>query len=634
MNYWTQSPKNIYVAAHRGWRTKYPENTMESFRAAEALGVDQLELDVRVTKDDELVVIHDPTVDRTTDGTGLVREKTLAELKALDAGIFKGEEFRGCKIPTFIEFMEFIKDHPTMTLDVELKERPSEIEESRSYELCDRVLNIIDDYGFTDRVVINTWSGKLHEYIYKKYGKKYRLHSYYPKSCLGEIELEPYAFPYCCCMFAQEEGLRNKAVPMATKQEFDINGALQQGVSIDLSSVATITDFEIQNTKAASVRAAESGNILLKDGTIDGATGYSVHVDNNNTNTVTLEGVTITNSGTYGLANVDKGPVVAKDVTIVDSGSAAIQLGNGSTITTDTVTISGGTQGIEANGGILAKAEDAETGVTISDVTEYGIYNKSNTSTVQDVKISSGENGIGCLTGTLNAKNIDVKVTTSGIHMIDGTVKTDAVTITGGTAGITGVAGTVESATESVYGVTVSGVNYGIDNASGTFTVKGVDITGGTYGVRNTGGQLMVGNTQIANSGVNGIRSTSGTLNLDNVTVKNITKSAGDAHGVMIMGGTVNISAVNDSTNGLVVNNTTGHGIAITKGTLLGGPVSVTNGSRYGVYATSGIDITDVVINNCKIAVGVKNATVKINGVSKTVGNTTTSYNMSDFTSN
>ena len=90
MNYWTQSPKNIYVAAHRGWRTKYPENTMESFRAAEALGVDQLELDVRVTKDDELVVIHDPTVDRTTDGTGLVREKTLTELKALDAGIFKG----------------------------------------------------------------------------------------------------------------------------------------------------------------------------------------------------------------------------------------------------------------------------------------------------------------------------------------------------------------------------------------------------------------------------------------------------------------------------------------------------------------------------------------------------------------
>lgn len=222
MNYWTQSPQNIYVAAHRGWRTAYPENTMESFCAAEALGVDQLEMDVRVTKDNELVIIHDPTVDRTTNGTGLVCEKTLEELKALDAGIFKGEEFKGCKIPTFLEFMDWIKDHPTMTLDVELKEYPTEGHEAIAYDVCDRVLKILDDYGFADRVVINTWSGKLHEYINKKYGKKYRLHSYFPISCLGEVEIDPYSYPYCCCMFAQdEEGQRLKGVPMATREEFD-----------------------------------------------------------------------------------------------------------------------------------------------------------------------------------------------------------------------------------------------------------------------------------------------------------------------------------------------------------------------------------------------------------------------------
>lgn len=215
MNYWTQNPKNIYVAAHRGWCDKYPENTMEAFKAAEALGVDQIEIDVRVTKDDELVIIHDATVDRTTNGTGLVCEKTLAELKALDAGSHKGEEFKGCQIPTYIEFMDWIKDHPTMTLDVELKEYPTEGHEEISYEVCDRVLKILDDYGYTDRVVINTWSGKLHEYIYEKYGKKYRLHSYYPQRCLGEVEVEPYSYPYCCCMFAQEKG------PMATKEEFD-----------------------------------------------------------------------------------------------------------------------------------------------------------------------------------------------------------------------------------------------------------------------------------------------------------------------------------------------------------------------------------------------------------------------------
>ena len=223
MNYWTQSPKNIYVAAHRGWPAKYPENTMESFKAATELGVDQLELDVRVTKDNELVIIHDATVDRTTNATGLVCEYTLAELKALDAGSHMGEQFKDCKIPTFIEFMDYIKDHPTMTLDVELKEYPTEGHEAIAYDVCDRVLKIIDDYDFTDRVVINTWSGKLHEYIYGKYGKKYRLHSYYPVKHLGELTEDPYAYPYCCCMFTTKEG--DQKEPIATKEECDAMAA-------------------------------------------------------------------------------------------------------------------------------------------------------------------------------------------------------------------------------------------------------------------------------------------------------------------------------------------------------------------------------------------------------------------------
>ena len=86
MNYWTQSEKNIYVAAHRGASASHPENTMEAFRAAIEMGVDQIETDVRITADGELVLIHDATVDRTTNGTGKVAQMTLAELKALDAG--------------------------------------------------------------------------------------------------------------------------------------------------------------------------------------------------------------------------------------------------------------------------------------------------------------------------------------------------------------------------------------------------------------------------------------------------------------------------------------------------------------------------------------------------------------------
>ncbi len=162
MNYWTQSKQNIFVAAHRGWSAKYPENTMEAFRAAAEAGVDQIETDIRITKDGELVLMHDAAVDRTTNGTGLVREKTLAEIRALDAGSWKGAEFAGYKVPTLKEFMDYIATLPEMTIDFELKEYPVEGRDEISYEVCDRVLKMIDEYGFTDRCVVNTFSGKLH----------------------------------------------------------------------------------------------------------------------------------------------------------------------------------------------------------------------------------------------------------------------------------------------------------------------------------------------------------------------------------------------------------------------------------------------------------------------------------------
>ena len=138
MNYWTQSRNNIYVAAHRGWCAKYPENTMAAFRAAMEIGVDQIETDVRVSRDGELVLIHDATVDRTTNGKGLVCDKLLCELKTLDAG--KGEN-----IPTLRELMELVKDHPTMTLDIELKEYPTAGREELAYSVCDKALAMIDD---------------------------------------------------------------------------------------------------------------------------------------------------------------------------------------------------------------------------------------------------------------------------------------------------------------------------------------------------------------------------------------------------------------------------------------------------------------------------------------------------------
>ena len=93
-------PQGFLVIAHRGASSYAPENTMAAFDLALQMGAGHLELDVHLTRDDHLVVIHDDTVDRTTNGTGTVAGQTLAALQVLDAGAWFGEAFVGASIPT------------------------------------------------------------------------------------------------------------------------------------------------------------------------------------------------------------------------------------------------------------------------------------------------------------------------------------------------------------------------------------------------------------------------------------------------------------------------------------------------------------------------------------------------------
>jgi len=89
-----------WVVAHRGFSARYPENTMLAFAAATDAGADMIELDVGLSADRVPVVIHDETLDRTTDGEGPVAARTLAELERLDAGAWFAPEFAGERIPT------------------------------------------------------------------------------------------------------------------------------------------------------------------------------------------------------------------------------------------------------------------------------------------------------------------------------------------------------------------------------------------------------------------------------------------------------------------------------------------------------------------------------------------------------
>jgi glycerophosphoryl diester phosphodiesterase len=120
---------------HRGAKAYAPENTLKSFRKAIEIGVDAIELDVRKTKDNQLVVIHDADVKRTTDGEGLVSELTLAQIKGLSAG-------EGEKIPTLQEALVFL--HKKVKVLIELKELGVE----------EQVLTIVLKDGVQKNVVI------------------------------------------------------------------------------------------------------------------------------------------------------------------------------------------------------------------------------------------------------------------------------------------------------------------------------------------------------------------------------------------------------------------------------------------------------------------------------------------------
>ncbi|MBI5034164.1 MAG: glycerophosphodiester phosphodiesterase [Chloroflexi bacterium] len=107
------------IIGHRGASASAPENTLASFRLALDMGADGVELDVTLTKDDVPVIIHDGTVDRTTNGKGLINQMTLGEVRQLDAGGWFNAKFCGEKIPTLEEVLTEIS--PRGIVNIELK---------------------------------------------------------------------------------------------------------------------------------------------------------------------------------------------------------------------------------------------------------------------------------------------------------------------------------------------------------------------------------------------------------------------------------------------------------------------------------------------------------------------------------
>jgi glycerophosphoryl diester phosphodiesterase len=133
--------KNVLLVAHRGASFYEPENTLRAVKRAIELGADMVEVDVRLSKDGFVVVIHDETVDRTTDGTGYVEKKSLKELKNLDAGL-------GEKIPTLDEVIETVKGK--VKLVIELKKQGFE----------DKVIEILRQKDFVEDAILTSFFHK------------------------------------------------------------------------------------------------------------------------------------------------------------------------------------------------------------------------------------------------------------------------------------------------------------------------------------------------------------------------------------------------------------------------------------------------------------------------------------------
>ncbi|HET7480552.1 MAG TPA: glycerophosphodiester phosphodiesterase [Rubrobacteraceae bacterium] len=145
--------------AHRGASARAPENTLEAFRLALQSGAGGLEMDAHMTRDGRLVVIHDDTVDRTTDGFGAVREMTLGEIRSLDAGYrFSPDDglthpYRGLglMVPTLEEVYQSFPETP---INVEIKEDQAGVEEA--------VLRVIEEAAAEDRTIV---AAAIHEVV-------------------------------------------------------------------------------------------------------------------------------------------------------------------------------------------------------------------------------------------------------------------------------------------------------------------------------------------------------------------------------------------------------------------------------------------------------------------------------------
>ncbi|HDN80156.1 MAG: glycerophosphodiester phosphodiesterase [Chloroflexi bacterium] len=142
------------ILGHRGARGYAPENTMPSFQKALEMGVDLVELDVRLTRDKQVVVLHDESLKRTTGVAGLVGDFTWEEISHLDAGSWFGPEFAGTHIPLLEEVFRWAKGRVRLVVEIKHEQPDSEL-------LVDKTVELVKRYGLQEEVEIISFDHHL-----------------------------------------------------------------------------------------------------------------------------------------------------------------------------------------------------------------------------------------------------------------------------------------------------------------------------------------------------------------------------------------------------------------------------------------------------------------------------------------
>lgn len=148
---------NCKVLAHRGASAYAPENTMEAFKLAVEQGADGFEIDIHITKDGEIVVIHDDTIDRTSNGKGNVTDLSLAELKQYNYNARFEDKYATAEIPTLRQVLELVKEHH-LYLNIEVKDI---MVQSQKYDgLNVAAAEMVRAYGLVDQVIFSSFNHK------------------------------------------------------------------------------------------------------------------------------------------------------------------------------------------------------------------------------------------------------------------------------------------------------------------------------------------------------------------------------------------------------------------------------------------------------------------------------------------